>query len=320
MSHYDAQRKERLGRFTCSQGHALFFRPDQYDRRTFLARSLTRTALWSLDVLFGTFAALRSLGRRETGDSPYAYDMTETRDGQTRTLAYDSMDGGPGRAWKEGSQGLCVMAGGVDASPSMFRPYCDELANTLPGLDFYTPYLRTSQSTCAETMACEVYEVVRAYLGRNPHRPVCLIGFSYGAFVLAHVDLKLLQFQPGASVSFTAIAGLFYGTAVFDRIDAVGAGSFASRAPLVRKEYTHGNERSVAFLEEWRGTAPTSPRAYHFYASLDDEMIAPVETALPLLYHEEVHHTVAGATHHGLLASAREGVLRQTYAYFGRVF
>ena len=309
-----------------SDGFALNLSIYVYDSRFSFTRLSTRSLLWSGETLLVSLSGLKNLlnwGRKEL--APYTYEVEEEIssfvgleevDRKVKRLTMNSnMTHTENRRWKQNSRGLCVFISGVDAEHTVFNQYILKIVQDFPSMDIFTPVITSTEGRSAQEMALQINSTVTNYLSENPGRKITIFSFSYGAMVAGQLACNISNYNQSVSLLFISVSGCFLGTKMFNYLESIGMSSKVVDSQHIKEELRYGSGVAVNYLVRMRQNNGIN-HSYHCFASLDDQMVYPATSCLPLLNNNEVHHFCTGATHHGMLTVAFDVSMRLVYQFY----
>ncbi|NGX31790.1 MAG: hypothetical protein K940chlam8_01171 [Chlamydiae bacterium] len=203
--------------------------------------------------------------------------------------------------WKPGNKGLYVAIHGLNGRPNVWRDQLSLLREQQSEFEIRLPHVPRKGNCSLEEAVGPIEAMIRDYIEKHPGQPVCLMGVSNGARIVAELEVRLRDTKTPIKVS--SVAGAISGTKQINLMQRFGLATKIYTSALVN-EMLYQSEAAQKLLRRMQAALPEGvERAYDFYSSPNDFQISPYTGSLPVLNQENVRYFLAPGENHNSIVS-----------------
>lgn len=277
--------------------------PDRYicvkNEQDYKSRPLSDRILNEIRSIFNNIAYFTSL-------APHFLSYTFRRD-----PSY-CIPSGEDNAWRPKSDGLFILATGLNGHPAWAGPYLSRIQRERPNIEVRIPQVPHEGDTTLQEAADPIVAMARDYIRKNPGKPISIIGTSNGGRIAAYVETRLRN-EP-VSIRVTGIAGVYFGSERMSEGISHKIASFRY-CPEIVTDLSMGSPAARTLIEEMRAPLCQGERSYEFYAATNDSFVPNFSSCHPLLGKGEELHLVEGHGHLSILGAVCERELDRALAW-----
>lgn len=183
------------------------------------------------------------------------------------------------------------------------------------GINVCAPRM-ASCNLSAEACADIILPIITRYVNSHDNASVILVGLSNGGRVACFVEHAMRQACPRTPVLLMSVAGAVTGTVVID--DNIGA-CLIDRS--VRQQLGYRSRESLDLIERLREPLPRGVVRHHiFYATCQDQLVRPIESALPDIRQNEQHFLLDGCGHLSIMDVVHNHVMLMIQSFIFDLF
>ncbi len=208
--------------------------------------------------------------------------------------------------WKSDSQGLVVLLHGLRNAPAAWYAQL-RILKQHERIDVFAPTVPKRGMCSLEEAASPILPTLLDYVGKNPGKPLCILGVSNGSRIAAWLEIQLRGCASQTPVRVSTIAGVHLGSRRMNLLEKLGLAKWFY-PDVLREELKYGSAKARELLGRLASPLPAgcAARDYEFFASTDDLSVPDLDSSLPTLNKGERSYIVHGHSHDSIVTAVAE--------------